>query len=124
MRPQPIAVAGFGKDRFTGLFTLWLAQTRDRTTTVSYDTWMDLRYLQSPRTSVALTQGTIVFDLIHGVVYEVRTRDRARRIFRVQLDGDFPYVSFRDPANAIDFPWITFPNVFTQAELMTLRRVY
>ncbi|WP_237380891.1 hypothetical protein [Cupriavidus sp. SW-Y-13] len=124
MQPQPLEVARFGKDRFTGLFNMWLAQTRDRATTVSYDTWMDLRYMQGLRTSVALTMGTFVFDLRHGVVYEVKSRGRAPRIFRVQLDDDFPYVSFRDPANAIDFPWITFPNVFTQAELMTLRRVY
>jgi len=124
MQPQPTDVTRFGKDRFTGLFTMWLAQTRDRATNVSYDTWMDLRYMESPQASVALRQGTIVFDLIHGVVYEVRSRDRVRRIFRVQLDGEFPYVSFRDPANAIDYPWITFPNVFTQAEIMTLRRVY
>lgn len=124
MQPQPTDVTRFGKDRFTGLFTMWLAQTRDRATNVSYDTWMDLRYMEGPQASVALRQGTIVFDLIHGVVYEVRSRDRVRRIFRVQLDGEFPYVSFRDPANAIDFPWITFPNVFTQAEVMTLRRVY
>ncbi|HBD39151.1 hypothetical protein FOB83_00040 (plasmid) [Cupriavidus metallidurans] len=121
---QTIELSSLQKERFTGQYTSWLVQTRDRLTTLSYDTWMDLRYQQNRGASASFSQGAVVFDLIHGVLYEVRGKDRLRRIFRIQLDGDFPYLSFRDPANAIDFPWITFPGVFTQAELMTLRRVY
>ena len=109
---------------FRSLYIEWQSETRDLRTTLSYDSWMDIRFLQGPSATAALRQGTLVFDLIHGVLYEVRGKDRLRRIFRIQLDGDFPYLSFRDPANAIDFPWIKFPGVFTQAELMTLRRVY
>ncbi|WP_235845006.1 hypothetical protein [Cupriavidus agavae] len=123
MRPQALDVARFDKERFTGLFDQWRAQIRDGETTATYDTWLELRYLE-PGSSHTYKQGAVVFDLIHGVVYEVRTRDRLRRPFRVQLDHELPYVSFRDTANAFDFPWVAFPKVFTQADLMSLRRVY
>lgn len=120
---QTVEISSLEKDQFSGLYTAWLVETRDRLTSLSYDTWMDLRFQQNQGTSATFSQGSVVFDLIHGVLYEVRGKDHLRRIFRVQLDGNFPYLSFRDPGNAIDFPWITFPGVFTQAELMTLRRV-
>ncbi|WP_231906820.1 hypothetical protein [Cupriavidus sp. D384] len=120
---QTVEISSLEKDQFSGLYTAWLVEARDRLTTLSYDTWMDLRFQQNQGTSATFSQGAVVFDLIHGVLYEVRGK-RLRRIFRVQLDGNFPYLSFRDPGNAIDFPWITFPGVFTQAELMTLRRVH
>lgn len=121
---QTVELSSLHKTRFTGLYASWLGQTRDRVTAFTYDTWMDLRYQQNQGASASFSQGSVVFDLIHGVLYEVNGKDRLRRIFRIQLDSEFPYMSFRDPANAIDFPWITFPSVFTQAELMTLRRVY
>lgn len=124
MQQQPTDVARFGKEQFTALYMEWQSEARDLRTSLSYDSWMDIRFLQGPSATAALRQGTLVFDLIHGVVYEVRGKERQQRIFRVQLAAGFPYASFRDPANAIDFPWVTFPGVFTQAELMSLRRVY
>ncbi|GAA0188880.1 hypothetical protein GCM10009080_56850 [Cupriavidus pauculus] len=124
MQQQPTDVARFSKEQFTALFMKWQSETRDQHTSLSYDSWMDIRFLQGPSATAAFRHGSLVFDLIHGLLYEARGKEREQRIFRVQLAEGFPYVSFRDPANAIDFPWVTFPGVFTQAELMSLRRVY
>ncbi|MBF6989331.1 hypothetical protein IPF36_16520 [Cupriavidus sp. IK-TO18] len=121
MQRQPIDVAHFHKERFHELFDEWQSQ---QAVQVEYDAWMDQRYVQGPAPSVTLKRGRVVFDLVHGAVYEVRGKDGSGRIFRVQLANDFPYVSFRDPASGVDYPWVGLPDVFTQAELMTLRRMY
>ena len=116
---QLIDVAHFHKERFHELFDEWQQAVQ-----VEYDAWMDQRYVQGPASSVTLKRGRVVFDLDHGAVYEVRGKDGSGRIFRVQLANDFPYVSFRDTASGVDYPWVGLPDVFTQAELMTLRRMY
>ncbi|UIF89135.1 hypothetical protein KAF44_27405 (plasmid) [Cupriavidus necator] len=121
---QAIDVASFPKDRILVLFFEWQAHVRQHAMPMGYDAWLDQRYLQGPAATVTLKQKRVVFELMHGAVFEVRGKDGRRRLFRVQLENDFPYVSFRDPANAVDYPWVAFPGVFTQAELMTLRRVY
>ncbi|WP_243736992.1 hypothetical protein [Cupriavidus sp. L7L] len=124
MQRQPIDVAHFPKERFHELFDEWQSLVRQQAVQVEYDAWMDLRYVQGPASSVTLKRGRVVFDLVHGAVYEVRGKDGSGRIFRIQLANDFPYVSFRDPASGVDYPWVGSPDVFTQAELMTLRRMY
>ncbi|QEZ48811.1 hypothetical protein D2917_31545 (plasmid) [Cupriavidus oxalaticus] len=124
MQRQPIDVAHFRKERFHTLFDEWQSLIRQHAIQVEYDAWMDQRYVQGPASSVTLKRGRVVFDLVHGAVYQVRGKDGSGRIFRVQLADDFPYVSFRDPASGADYPWVGLPAVFTQAELMTLRRMY
>ncbi|WP_439673140.1 Transposase (plasmid) [Cupriavidus necator] len=124
MQRQPIDVAHFPKERFRELFDEWQSLVRQQAVQVEYDAWMDQRYVQGLASSVTLKRGRVVFDLVHGAVYEVRGKDGSGRIFRMQLVNDFPYVSFRDPASGVDYHWVAFPDVFTQAELMTLRRMY
>lgn len=124
MQRQPIDVAHFDKERFHTLFDEWKSLVRQHAIQVEYDAWMDQRFVQGPASSVTIKRGRVVFDLVNGAVYEVRGKDGSGRIFRVQFANDFPYVSFRDPASGVDFPWVAFPDVFTQAELMTLRRMY
>lgn len=125
MQRQPIDVAHFPKERSRELFDEWQTLVRQQAVQVEYDAWMDQRYVQGPASSVTLKRGKVVLDLVHGAVYEVRGKDGSgHRIFRVQLANDFPYVSFRDPASGVDYPWVGSPDVFTQAELMTLRRMY
>ncbi|MFJ4291297.1 hypothetical protein ACIP1U_16160 [Cupriavidus sp. NPDC089707] len=124
MQRQPIDVASFPKDRFLVLFFAWQAHVRQHAEPTGYDAWLDQRYTQGPAGAVMLKQKSVVFELVHGAVFEVRGKNGSRRLFRVQLENDFPFVSFRDPANGVDYPWVAFPGVFTQAELMSLRRVY
>ncbi|WP_434034779.1 hypothetical protein [Cupriavidus sp. a3] len=121
---QPIDVAHFHKERFHELVDEWQSLVRQEAVQAEYDAWMDQRYEQGPASSVTLKRGRVVFDLVNGAVYEVRGKDGSGRIFRMQLVNDFPYVSFRDPTCGVDYLWVAFPEVFTQAELMTLRRMY
>lgn len=118
---QPTDISTFGKDRFTELYSEWQRHASTGRAG-SYDEWMDDRFSQLPKTSATLRQGTVVFKLRHGHVYAVRGDNGAERLFRVQLSRDFPHVSFRQ-ASGVELPWVAFPGVFTQAELMTLRRV-
>ncbi|TWG87903.1 hypothetical protein L602_001500000360 [Cupriavidus gilardii J11] len=118
---QPTDISTFGKDRFTELYSEWQRRASAGRAS-SYDEWMDDRFNMLPKTSATLRQGTVVFELRHGHVYAVRGDDGAVRMFRVQLSGDFPHVSFHQAGGA-QLPWIAFPGVFTQAELMTLRRI-
>lgn len=117
---QPIDISTFGKDRFTELYSEWQRHASTGRAP-SYDEWMDDRFNKLPKTSAMLRQGTVIFELRHGHVYAVRGDDGTDRVFRIQLSGDFPHLSFRR-AQGVQLPWIAFPGVFTQAELMTLRR--
>lgn len=118
---QPIDVQSFPKNRFDELFAEWQKATSGQGLSLAYDQWMDLRFAQSPPSAVALRQGAVVFELEHGSSYAVR--GHRYRMFRVQLSGALPFVSFHHPGLGVDFPWVVFPGVFTQAELLTLMRL-
>lgn len=118
---QPTDTSRYGKERFTELFLEW-QRRGSRRSAVPYDEWMNARFHRLAKRTVLLRQGAIVLELRHGQTYSVRGDDGKERMFRVQLSRDFPHISFRQPSG-VDLPWIAFPGVFTQAELITLRRV-
>jgi hypothetical protein len=87
---QTIELSSLQKERFTRAIYL-LARPDPRS-----PDYPQLRYVdglaiptESGRVS-SFSQGAVVFDLIHGVLYEVRGKDRLRRIFRIQLMAIFP----------------------------------
>ncbi|SPK77487.1 conserved protein of unknown function (plasmid) [Cupriavidus taiwanensis] len=119
---QPIDVQSFGRNRFDELFAEWQKAASGEGLSMGYDQWMDLRFAQHPPSAVTLRQGAVVFELVHRNSYAVR--GDTYRIFRVQLSsGTLPFVSFHHPGMGVDFPWVVFPGVFTQAELLTLIRL-
>lgn len=118
---QPTDILTFGKERFTELYSDWQRQAFAGPAS-SYDEWMNDRFERPPEARALLRHGTVVFELRHGRIYAVRGENGVDRAFRIQLSGDFPHLSFRQ-ASGVNLPWVTFPGVFTQAELMTLRRV-
>ncbi|KAI3602931.1 hypothetical protein D8I24_3109 (plasmid) [Cupriavidus necator H850] len=118
---QPIDVQSLGKHRFGELYAEWQKVVAGQNVPLGYDQWMDLRFSQCAPSAVTLRQRTVIFELRHGSSYAVR--GDAYRMFRVQLTGSLPFVSFHHPHIGIDLPWVAFPGVFTQAELLTLTRL-
>lgn len=119
---EPIDVVQLTTEKSAVLFDEWSKLARSGRVDIRYEAWMDQRYLTDLNIAITLRQGSVIFDMIHGVEYAVRGNGESLRRFRVQLTPTLPYISFRDAGGVLDFPWITFPGVFTQGELQSLRR--
>lgn len=120
---QPKDVASFEKEQFLEVFVEWKSHASHLAHPMGYDAWMDAKFLGGPATAQTFKKGKVFFELVHGAMYEVRAGKKGQRIFRCLLANGVPFASFRNPALAADFPWVALPGVFSQAELMSLRRI-
>ncbi|CAG2159761.1 hypothetical protein [Cupriavidus numazuensis] len=120
---QRIEIASLEKERFVELFDEWRREVAVKAIPLGYDEWMDQRFARGSEATASFRQRSVSFELSHGGHYEVRGADRKRRVFRCQLSGHLPYISFVNLERGIFYPWISFPSVFTQAELVSLKRL-
>lgn len=117
----PVDVDGFPRGSATRLYEQWLLLAARSGHVLTFDEWLDTRPVKAGR-AVLFRQGSKVFELQHGAVYQARTPSGARQ-FRCLLDGDYPWASFLNPVAGVCYPWVTFPRVLSTVELFSLRKI-